>query len=100
MNERIWQLQGQAKVLAEEIVNQRKYDDYMEYKQSLMDQTMNKFAELIVQECINYLDSETNRLTELALIEQNADYKENFTLGAEKCLDNIQGIKDHFGVKS
>lgn len=53
MNERIWQLQGQAKVLAEEIVSQRKYDDYMEYKQSLMDQTMNKYAELIVQECIS-----------------------------------------------
>ena len=53
MNERIWQLQGQAKVLAEEIVSRRKYDDYMEYKQSLMDQTMNKLAELIVRECAN-----------------------------------------------
>ena len=55
MNERIWRLQGQAKVMAEEIVNQRKYDDYMEYKQSLLDQTLNKFAELIVRECAEYV---------------------------------------------
>ena len=27
MNERVWQLQGQVKVLAKEIDNQRKYDD-------------------------------------------------------------------------
>lgn len=56
MNKRIWQLQGQANVLAEEIVSQRKYDDYMEYKQSLMDQTMNKFAELLLKECIQVVD--------------------------------------------
>jgi RNase H-fold protein (predicted Holliday junction resolvase) len=59
MNERIWQLQGQAKVLAEEIVSQRKYDDYMEYKQSLMDQTMNKFAELIVQRTLAIVEAHT-----------------------------------------
>jgi hypothetical protein len=65
-----------------------------------LSEMVNYFAELIVRECIDYLESETNRLTELAFTEQNADYKENFTLCAEKCLDNIQGIKDHFGIES
>ena len=85
MNERIWQLQGQAKRLAEEIVNQRKYDDYMEYKQSLMDQTMNKFAELIVQEMCNVLD------------------KEQWNIGRDWICDDgtriIPKVKEHFGVE-
>lgn len=78
MNERIWQLQGQAKALAEDIVSQRKYDDYMEYKQCLMDQTMNKFAELIVKEC--------------ASVGYDASYYE--------CALNVSNkIKEHFGVE-
>lgn len=87
MNERIWQLQGQAKVLAEEIVSQRKYDDYMEYKQSLMDQTMNKFAELIVRECIQVIS--------------NTDTRQSFTtydLGlVQATMVKIQNnVKKHF----
>lgn len=58
MNERIWKLQGQAKVLAEEIVSKRKYDDYMEYKQCLMDKTMDVFAELIVKEVFAKIEDE------------------------------------------
>ena len=70
------------------------------YNPNGMPTKLEKFAELIVAECIDYLESEVNRLTELATTDQNADYKENFTLCAEKCLDNIQGIKDHFGIES
>lgn len=57
MNERIWQLQGQAKVLAEQHIAHRKFDDVMEYRQVLYDTTMNKFAELIVRECLYNMEN-------------------------------------------
>ena len=82
MNERIWQLQGQAKVLAEEIVSQRKYDDYMEYKQSLMDHTMKKFAELIVGECVEIFNDDSDNLV--------------FEIHNKISRDKI---KKHFGVE-
>ena len=57
MNERVWQLQGQAKVLAEQHIAHRTFDDVMEYKQVLYDTTMNKFAELIVRECLTLMEN-------------------------------------------
>ena len=89
MNERIWQLQGQAKVLAEEIVSQRKYDDYMEYKQSLMDHTMNKFAELIIRECIT-------RIEGCATIPDDDEFVKGYNKGVSKVASQV---KHHFGVE-
>ena len=92
MNERIWQLQGQAKVLAEEIVSQRKYDDYMEYKQSLMDHTMNKFAELIVEECVDKIETYRIPVGNSAAGELACEW----TYDALKEIRD--DIKEHFGV--
>lgn len=50
-----------------------------------------KFAELIVAECLQYLRDEAERL--YALEDEDAD------MLAEKCYDNIQGLRDHFGVE-
>lgn len=56
-----------------------------------------RFAELIVKECCNYLNQEAERL--YALKSDNEQHTEDYEICAEKCLDNIQGLKDHFGVK-
>lgn len=58
-----------------------------------------KFAELIVQECIGYLNAEANRLEKLAESEHRTEFREDFISCADKCLDNIQGLKEHFGVE-
>ena len=58
-----------------------------------------KFAELIVQECGKYLESEAERLYALSAQESNPNFQSNFEICAEKCYDNIQGLKEHFGVE-
>ena len=58
-----------------------------------------KFAELIVRECCQYLNSEAERLYALSAEEHQPNFKEDFEICAEKCYDNIQGIKEHFGVE-
>lgn len=52
---------------------------------------LQKFAELIVRECIQYLTNEAERL--YALRNDDGD------LLAEKCYDNIQGLKENFGIE-
>jgi hypothetical protein len=61
--------------------------------------TFEKFAELIVRECCQYLDSEAERLYALSVSEHRPNFKEDFEICAEKCYDNIQGLKEHFGVE-
>ena len=58
-----------------------------------------KFAEFIIQECCQYLNGEAERLYALSASEHRPNFKENFELCAEKCYDNIQGIKEHFGIE-
>ena len=58
-----------------------------------------KFAELIVRECGQYLESEAERLYALSAQESNPNFQSNFEICAEKCYDNIQGLKEHFGVE-
>ena len=65
--------------------------------QRLVDHKM--FAELIVQECCQYLKNEAERLYSLSASERDPVFQSNFELCAEKCYDNIQGLKEHFGVK-
>lgn len=60
---------------------------------------LEKFAGLIVQECFLYLNNEAERLYGLSASEHNPDFKANFELCAEKCHDNMQGLKEHFGVE-
>jgi len=87
MNERLKQLAKQAGA--------------GEWGDSVIPAMMNieKFAELIVQECIGYLNTEANRLKKLAESEHRTEFKEDFFSCADKCLDNIRGLKEHFGVE-
>jgi len=50
-----------------------------------------KIVELVVLECCQYLRNEAERL--YALQTEDGD------LLAEKCYDNIAGLKEHFGVE-
>ena len=83
MNERIQEL-------AEQCVGDRPYNNSFDYE---------KFAELIVQECCQYLDNEAERLFGLSESEEDPVFQSNFEICAEKCYDNIQGLKEHFGVE-
>ncbi len=58
-----------------------------------------KFAELIVRECCQYLENEAERLYNLSGTENDPTFQSNFEICAEKCYDNAQGIKEHFGVE-
>ena len=69
---------------------------YSNYKTVL---NAEKFAELIVRECCQYLDNEAERLFGLSESEEDPVFQSNFEICAEKCYDNIQGLKEHFGVE-
>lgn len=64
MNERIKELEKQSVFYNED--------------EEIWETDLEKFAELIVQESIQYLNS--------------------VDICIEKCYDNIQGLKEHFGV--
>ena len=93
MNERIRELVGRAEAYAYE--HEEHWHDGPDW-QELFNK---KFAELIVQECGKYLESEAERLYALSAQESNPNFQSNFEICAEKCYDNIQGLKEHFGVE-
>jgi len=84
MNERIWELWDQAKL-----------DPTNEDAHHLVE----KFAELIVEECANVLREESERLYKLSAEEKDELFASNFEICAEKCVDNMEALKEHFGVK-
>ena len=57
------------------------------------------FAELIVQECVNVLRAESERLYKLSAEEKDELFASNFEICAEKCVDNVEALKEHFGVE-
>jgi len=57
-----------------------------------------KFAELIVRECVGLLREESERLYRLSVEEKDELFASNFEICAEKCVDNEVAIKEHFGV--
>ena len=87
MNQRIRELAEQAELSANQ-------GDHVDVKMM-----MEKFAELIVRECGKYLEAEAERLYALSAQESNPNFQSNFEVCAEKCYDNIQGLKEHFGVE-
>jgi len=84
MNERIRELATEARLLTGWPVGEVEYQ---------------KFAELIVQECVNVLRAESERLYKLAAEEKDELFASNFEICAEKCWDNEVMIKEHFGVE-
>jgi len=89
MNERIKELVEQT---ARELVYEHDDDiggvmDVWKFQ----NKDIEKFAELIVKECIQYLTDEAERLYSLR--------NDDGDLCAAKCYDNIEGLKEHFGVE-
>ena len=79
-----------ARMLPRDQLNPYNYDMYIK-----------NLTGLVVEECIRYLNTEINRLADYqnSLPEySNHSKREDVDLAIEKCLDNIQGIKKHFGV--
>ena len=85
MNKRIFELAKQA--------------GHLQYDTDWGSVSAEKFAELIVRECCNYLNTEAERLYTLSVSEHRPSFKEDFEICAEKCYDNAQGLKEHFGVE-
>ena len=73
-------------------------DDDKEYF-AVTKEFMEKFAELIVRECCQYLENEAERLYNLSGTENDPAFQSNFEICAEKCYDNVEGLKEHFGVE-
>jgi hypothetical protein len=79
MNERI-------KELAEQVYGSAHHDDF-------------KFAELIIQECSGVLFDESERLFAYSAECDNMRKSDEAELIAEKCVDLITMIEQHFGVE-
>ncbi len=58
-----------------------------------------KFAQLIVAECTQVLFAEAERLNGLSSEETNLAISDDLESCAEKCMDNIVRIEEHFGVE-
>jgi len=87
MNERI-------KELAEQALFESDFDDEQNIKI-----TMDIFAELIVKECTGLLWNESERLYAYSSECNNERHSDEAELSAEKCLDNIKMLEEHFGIE-
>lgn len=96
MNERIEKLAEQAEILMTETkaVHNTPYGEY-----PLTENQLLKFAELIIQECTQLLFAESERLYAYSSECDNMRYSDEAELCAEKCMDNIKMIEEHFGVE-
>ncbi len=92
MNERIRELVNQA---ADEMLS---YDAEGEWR-LLSEREVEKFAELIVKECTGLLWNESERLYAYSSECNNERHSDEAELSAEKCLDNIKMLEEHFGIE-
>jgi hypothetical protein len=60
---------------------------------------LEKFAEFLVQECTGLLLKESERLYAYSSECSNGLHSYKAKLSAEKCLDNIKMLEEHFGVE-
>jgi hypothetical protein len=100
MNERIQEFAEQAKIYALDLM--RKTPDLPDREQALKvysESYDTKFAELIVEECSNLLFDESERLYAYSAECDNMREIAEAELVAEKCVDLIKMIEDHFGIE-
>ena len=83
MNERIKELVGQAKFMAEETINRQIS------KNAELDAFAEKFAELIVRECIT-------RIEGCATTPEDDEFVKGYNKGVSKVASQV---KHHFGVE-
>jgi hypothetical protein len=96
MNELIQEFAEQADLFADSKLQMKG-----EYHPDWHDIRDKKFAELIIQECENYILSEVERLVKYqnSLTEIELRQKNDVEICIEKCYDNILGIRQHFGIE-
>lgn len=99
MNERIKELAEQAREHARQyVIDCRTYGYYMEHNEEQVE-FEKKFAELIVRGCTQLLFDESERLYTYSSECDNLRHSDEAELCAEKCMDNIKMIEEHFGVE-
>lgn len=96
MSDKIKQLAEQA--LMSTMVHDQMYRPEG-YAHAVSKQFADKFAELILQEVTDHLMEESERLYALSWEEQNVQHAHDFDICAEKCIDLIAGLNEHFGVE-
>lgn len=87
MNERI-----------KELAEQAGYKDLPTVRLAFQGFDKEKFADLIIQQCIQLLFDESERLYAYSSECDNMRHSDEAELCAEKCMDNIKMIEEHFGV--
>lgn len=95
MNERIFELAKQADLIHwDTLPSGARTPDHESVVKA------RKFAELILSECIQYLNNEVDRLHKYrdSLPSWDENMKCECDLIIEKCMDNVQGLKEHFGI--
>ena len=68
-------------------------------KWDTQEEFIERFATSIVEECVNVLRAESERLYKLSEEEKDQLFASNFEICAEKCVDNVEALKEHFGVE-
>ena len=93
MNERIKELVGQAKFIAEETINKKIS------KNAELDAFADKFAELIVKECADICINKNVSNLDLDIIREAGKFTLQ-DLATKSCGENLsKQIKQHFGVE-
>ena len=93
MNERIKELVGQAKFIAEETINKKIS------KNAELDAFADKFAELIVKECADICINKNVSNIDLDVIRESGKFTLQ-DLATKSCGENLsKQIKQHFGVE-
>lgn len=98
MNERIKELADKVANIMPAGVYNIKYDSGKSGVEFTED-ALEKFAELIIKDCIQLLFAESERLYTYSSECDDMHDSDEAELCAEKCMDNIQMIEEHFGVE-
>ena len=95
MNERIRELAKQAGFFPD-----RNWD-HTNWHAAGHNDLFEKFAELIVRECVQFIDEENVRLCEYqnSLPKWDGNKRDDCDLVIEKCIDLSVRLKEHFGVE-
>ena len=94
MNERIWKLAEQAGAETWSRAPMRAVTGL-----AFTDENLEKFAELIIQECTQVLFDESEKLFGLYSEETNFHWAAEYEVQSNQCIDNIGLIEKHFGVE-
>ena len=98
MNERIKNLAEQAGFALWEDEEWKPHGEVIDWS-SRYDDELEKFAQLIVQECTMALFDESERLSGLYSEEDNMQLAEEYEICSNQCINDIAIIEKHFGVK-